>query len=314
MEKNSRIYVAGHTGMVGSAIMRRLQMGGYTNLLYKTSDDLDLRDRDKVQEFFKKEKPEYLFMAAAVVGGIQANKTRPVDFLMDNIDIQNNMFRMSYKYNLRKMIYLGSACMMPRNASQPMSEEMILTSSLEPTNEAYAIAKIQGIKACEYYNKQYGTSYIGLIPSNCYGINDNFDLNQSHVIPAMIRRYDAAKRLGEKNVTIWGSGEPMREFLYVDDLADACIFVMNHDTPSILNIGSGEEITMLELSQKIKNVVGFSGNITCDISKPDGMPRRIVDNSKIISLGWKAKVNLDMGLKKTYKWFLDNVKEEKDAI
>lgn len=311
MEKNDRIYIAGHKGMVGSALVRQLQKYGYNNLILRTSDELDLRDQKKVRDFFHKEKPEYVFLAAARVGGIKENSTYPVNFLMDNLSIQNNIFENSYINGIKKLLFLGSACIFPKECEQPIREEYLLTGLPEPTNEPYAIAKIAGVRACSYYNRQYGTSYIAVTPANSYGIGDCFDPDKSHVIPALIRKYHEAKKKRIEKIEIWGTGKPLREFLYVDDLADACIFLMNGEqSEDLYNIGSGFEISILELSHMIKKIVGYEGELICDVTKPDGMLRRFVDNRKIELLGWKAKISLEEGLSRTYQWFLDNYSDE----
>lgn len=308
MYKNSKIYVAGHNGMVGSAIVRELQSQGYDNILTMTHERLDLRNQACVENFFSEYQLEYVFMAAAKVGGIKANSEYPVDFLIDNLQIQNNIFENSYKYKVKKLLFLGSSCIYPRDCQQPIKEEYILTGPPEQTNEPYAIAKIAGMKACSYYNKQYDTNYIGVMPANCYGINDCFDPDKSHVIPALIRKYHEAKEQHLDKVVLWGTGAPLREFLYVDDLADACIFLMNnYNGEEFLNVGTGSEISILDLSNIIKKLVGYEGNIECDTSKPDGMMRRIVDSSKIFELGWSAKTDLWQGLTTTYQYFLKNV-------
>jgi GDP-L-fucose synthase len=308
MDKNSKIYVAGHSGMVGSAIVRELYNQGYNNILVRTHEELDLTKQIDVEDFFKENHPEYVFMAAAKVGGIKANSEYPVDFLMENLKIQSNIFENSNKYKINKLLFLGSSCIYPKECQQPIKEEFILSGLVEVTNEPYAIAKIAGIKACEYYNRQFGTNFIGVMPANSYGFNDCFDPEKSHVIPALIRKYYEAKKLQLDKIVLWGTGTPLREFLYVDDLADACIFLMNnYDGKDVLNIGTDSEISILELSQIIKRIVGYEGNIECDVQKPDGMMRRIVDSSKIHKLGWSAKTSIEEGITKTYKYFLDKV-------
>ena len=310
MNKDSKIYVAGHRGLVGSAILRKLQKDGYTNLVCKTSKELDLRDFKAVDEFFKAEEIEYVFLAAAKVGGIVANNEYPADFIRDNLMIQTNVIDASYRYGVKKLLFLGSTCIYPKMAPQPLKEEYLLTGVLEPTNEPYAIAKIAGIKMCESYNRQYGTKYISAMPTNLYGENDNFDLKTSHVLPALIRKFHEAKENNAEFVEVWGTGTPKREFLYSDDLADACVFLMNnYDGNEIVNIGVGEDLPIGELAQKVKEVVGFEGEIRFDTSKPDGTPRKLVDVTRINSLGWKASTSLDEGLKKAYNWFLQNEKE-----
>ncbi|WP_297989978.1 GDP-L-fucose synthase [uncultured Anoxybacillus sp.] len=308
MDKNAKIYVAGHRGLVGSAILRKLQADGYTNLVYKTSQELDLRNKNEVDKFFEEEKPEYVFLAAAKVGGIVANNEYPADFIRDNLMIQTNVIDAAYRNGVKKLLFLGSTCIYPKFAPQPLKEEYLLTGELEPTNEPYAIAKIAGIKMCQSYNRQYGTKYISVMPTNLYGPNDNFDLHTSHVLPALIRKFHEAKETNAPYVEVWGTGTPRREFLYSDDLADACVFLMkNYEDSEIINIGVGEDISIKELAEKIKNVVGYQGEIKFDTTKPDGTPRKLVDVSKINSLGWKASISLEEGLRRAYQWFLDNV-------
>lgn len=309
MNLDSKIYVAGHRGLVGSAILRKLEQDGYNNLVYKTSKELDLRDKNAVDSFFENEKPEYVFLAAAKVGGIVANNEFPADFIRDNLMIQTNVIDASYRNNVTKLLFLGSTCIYPKLAPQPLKEEYLLTGPLEPTNDAYALAKISGIKMCQSYNKQYGTTYISAMPTNLYGENDNFDLQSSHVLPALIRKFHEAKEQGKTSVEIWGTGTPKREFLYSDDLADACVFLMNHyNDDEIVNIGVGEDVTIRELAETIKTVVGFEGELTFDTSKPDGTPRKLVDTSKINELGWSAKVELHDGVQRVYDWYLENMK------
>ncbi|MBT2661595.1 GDP-L-fucose synthase [Bacillus sp. ISL-45] len=307
MNKDSKIYVAGHRGLVGSAIVRRLEEKGYTNLVYKTSKDLDLRDKNAVDSFFAEEKPEFVFLAAAKVGGIIANNVYPADFIRDNLLIQTNIIDAAYRNNVTKLLFLGSTCIYPKMAPQPLKEEYLLTGELEPTNEPYAIAKIAGIKMCESYNRQYGTQYISVMPTNLYGENDNFDLHTSHVLPALIRKFHEAKENNKPFVEVWGTGTPKREFLYSDDLADACVYLMTtYSGNEIVNIGVGEDIAIKELAEKVKATVGYTGEIQFDTSKPDGTPRKLVDVTRLNSLGWKANTSLDEGLKKAYQWFLDN--------
>ncbi|MEH7327502.1 GDP-L-fucose synthase [Priestia megaterium] len=307
MKKNSKIYVAGHRGLVGSAIVRKLQEKGYNNLVYRTSAELDLRDKPQVDAFFAKEKPEFVFLAAAKVGGIVANNEYPAEFIHDNLLIQSNIIDAAYRNNVEKLLFLGSTCIYPKLAPQPLKEEYLLTGALEPTNEPYAIAKIAGIKMCESYNRQYGTKYISAMPTNLYGPNDNFDLHTSHVLPALLRKFHEAKESNAPFVEMWGTGTPKREFLYSDDLADACVFLMNtYEGNEIVNIGVGEDITIKELGEKIKAVVGYEGDIQFDTSKPDGTPRKLVDVTKLNGLGWKAETALEDGLQKAYQWFLDN--------
>lgn len=308
MNFDSKIYVAGHRGLVGSAILRRLQREGYTNLVYRTSSELDLRDKGAVDHFFAEEKPEFVFLAAAKVGGIVANNECPADFIRDNLMIQTNVIDASYRNNITKLLFLGSTCIYPKLAPQPLKEEYLLTGPLEPTNDAYALAKISGIKMCQSYNKQYGTTYISAMPTNLYGENDNFDLQSSHVLPALMRKFHEAKEENKASVEIWGTGTPKREFLYSDDLADACLFLMQHyNDDEIVNIGVGEDVTIRELAETIKDVVGFEGELTFDTSKPDGTPRKLVDTSKINGLGWAANVGLQDGVQRAYNWYLENI-------
>jgi GDP-L-fucose synthase len=307
MDKNAKIYVAGHTGLVGSALMRILQKNGYTNLVTRTRSELDLTSYTEVEKFFQNERPEYVFLAAAKVGGILANDKYPVDFIRDNLLIEINIIDNAYKSGVKKLLFLGSSCIYPKLAPQPIREESFMTGPLESTNEAYAIAKIAGIKMCQSYNKQYGTNFISVMPTNLYGQGDNFDLETSHVLPALIRKFDDAKENNLPEVTLWGTGTPKREFLCVDDLAEACLFLMgNYDDNEIINIGTGEDISILELANIIKNCIGYTGRIVWDSSKPDGTPHKLLDVSKIQSLGWKYKTNLKDGIKETYKWYLEN--------
>lgn len=306
MEKNSRIYVAGHRGLAGSSIVRKLRLEGYANLILRTHKELDLEIQKDVNEFFEKERPEYLFLAAAKVGGILANNTYPADFIYNNLIIEANVIQAAYKYGVKKLIFLGSSCIYPKYAPQPMKEEYLLTGELEPTNEPYAVAKIAGIKLCQSYNRQYCTNFLSVMPTNLYGLNDNFNLETSHVLPALIRKFHEAKQNAEKNVTVWGTGSPRREFLYVDDLADACVFLMNNYNGSdIVNIGTGEDVTIRELAETISDVTGFDGEIQWDAAKPDGTPRKLLDVSKIQGIGWKSKVGLKEGITETYKWYLE---------
>jgi GDP-L-fucose synthase len=307
MEKTSKVYVAGHHGLVGSAIVRMLTAKGFENIVARTSKELDLRDKLAVDQFFTEEKPEYVFLAAAKVGGIVANHEYPADFIRDNLLIQTNVIDAAYRNQVEKLLFLGSTCIYPKLAPQPLKEEYLLTGLLEPTNEPYAIAKIAGIKMCESYNRQYGTHFISVMPTNLYGENDNFDLHTSHVLPAFIRKFHEAKETHAPFVEVWGTGQPKREFLYADDLADACIFLLNHYAGNeMVNIGVGKDISIRELAEKVKEVVGFTGEIKFDLSKPDGTPRKLVDVTKINSLGWKASISLDEGLKKAYQWFLEH--------
>lgn len=304
MNKDSKIYIAGHRGMVGSAILRRLQKDGYSNIITKTSAELDLRNQQDVADFFEAEKPEYVFLAAAKVGGIMANNTYRADFIYENLMIEANIIHHSYINKVKKLLFLGSSCIYPKMAPQPLKEEYLLTGILEPTNEPYAIAKIAGIKLCDAYRAQYGCNFISVMPTNLYGPNDNYDLNSSHVLPALIRKFHEAKLNNDDEVVIWGSGTPLREFLYVDDLAAACIFLMdNYDGEGIINVGTGNDLSILELAIMIKDIVGFKGNIVFDKTKPDGTPRKLMDVKKINSLGWKANVSLEEGLQLTYSEF-----------
>jgi GDP-L-fucose synthase len=302
MDKSSRIYIAGHRGMVGSAIFRKLQKEGYRNIVVANSSELDLRRQDAVSDFFIKEKPEYVFLAAAKVGGIYANNRYRAEFLFDNLMIEANVIHAAYKNEVRKLLFLGSSCIYPKLAPQPLKEEYLLTGPLEPTNEPYAIAKIAGIKMCEAYRAQYGCHFIAAMPTNLYGPNDNYDLQNSHVLPALLRKFHEAKLAGEKSVKVWGSGKPLREFLHVDDLADACYFLMHHyDEPGFLNVGVGQDISIRDLAFLIKEVVCYNGEIDFDSSKPDGTPRKLMDISKLRSLGWKATISLKEGVASVYR-------------
>ena len=304
MNKESKIYIAGHRGLVGSALVRKFQELGYDNLILKTRSELNLLNQQEVADFFAVEKPEYVFLAAAKVGGIGANSTYPADFVYENIMIQTNIIHSAYKNNTKKLLFLGSSCIYPKMAEQPIKEESLLTGELEPTNDAYAIAKIAGIKMCQAYNKQYGTNYISVMPTNLYGPNDNFDLEKSHVFPALIRKFHEAKINKEAEVVVWGTGTPIREFLYVDDLAEACIYLMNnYNDDKIVNIGTGVGVTIRELAESIAKVVGYEGKLVFDTSKPDGTPIKINDVSYLNSLGWQAKTDLLSGIEKTYNWY-----------
>lgn len=307
MQKECKIYIAGHRGLVGSAIKRRLAQAGYANLVYRTSGELDLRNQQAVEEFFKAEKPDYVFLAAAKVGGIQANNTYPAEFIYDNLIIQTNVIHSAYLHQVKKLLFLGSSCIYPKLAPQPMKEEHLLTGELEPTNEPYATAKIAGIKMCQAYNRQYGTNFISVMPTNLYGPNDNFDLETSHVLPALIRKFHEAKVQNKPTVEIWGSGRPRREFLYVDDLADACVFLMENytykDIGIFVNIGTGEDLTIRELAEMIKGIAGYQGELVFNAEKPDGTPRKLLDVSKLHALGWQAKTSLEDGIKQTYEWY-----------
>ena len=307
MNKDSKIFVAGHKGLVGSAIVRELNKKGYKNILTCTRQELDLQDSLAVKSFFEKEKPEYVFLAAAKVGGIVANSEFPADFIYQNLIIQNNIIHNAYLSKVKKLLFLGSSCIYPKFAKQPIKEESLLTGALEETNDAYAIAKIAGIKMCQSYNKQYGTNFISAMPTNLYGQNDNFDLKTSHVIPAMIRKFDDAKSSNAKEVVLWGSGKPKREFLFVDDLAEACVFLMNkYERSEIINVGTGTDLTIKSLADLIKKVVGFEGKIVWDKTKPDGTPRKLLNVKKINKLGWKTKTNLESGIKKAYMQYKNN--------
>lgn len=306
MNLKDKIYVAGHRGMVGSAILRQLKAKGYTNFVLKTSSELDLRNQQAVADFFATEKPDYVFLAAAKVGGIIANNTFRGDFIYENLMIQNNIIHQSYLNNVQKLMFLGSSCIYPKMAPQPLKEEYMLTGELEPTNEPYAIAKIAGIKMCDAYRDQFGCNFISVMPTNLYGPNDNYDLKNSHVLPAMLRKFITAKRNNDTAVTIWGTGSPKREFLHADDLAEACLFLMeNYNEQGLVNIGVGEDISILDLAILVKKVVGFEGKILTDTSKPDGTPRKLMDVSKLNGFGWKAKTSLEDGIRKVY----DEIKE-----
>ena len=307
MEKNSKIYVAGHRGMVGSAIVRELQRQGYTNIITRTHAELDLTRQEQVERFFTEEKPEYVFLAAAKVGGIIANSTALADFMYDNMILEMNVIHAAWQNGCKKLEFLGSSCIYPRMAPQPMKESCLLTSELEKTNEAYALAKISGLKYCEYLNKQYGTDFISLMPTNLYGPNDNYHPDHSHVLPALIRRFHEAKEAGLASVTCWGDGSPLREFLYVDDLANLCVFLMNHYSgDETVNAGTGKELTIKELTEKVAQVVGYQGEIKWDTTKPNGTPRKLLDVSKAKSLGWEAQTSLDEGIRLAYEDFLHN--------
>jgi GDP-L-fucose synthase len=305
MEKSSKIYVAGHNGMVGSAIARHLRAKGYNNLVERSSKELDLRNQADVSSFFEKEKPEYVFLSAAKVGGILANNIYRADFLYDNLMIEANIIHASFKNQVKKLLFLGSSCIYPKMAPQPLKEEYLLSGFLEQTNEPYAIAKIAGIKLCESYRRQYNCNFISAMPTNLFGPNDNYDLNNSHVIPALIRKFHEAKEREDKEVVIWGTGSPLREFLHVDDLAEACIFLMhNYNDELFVNVGSGEEVTIKDLALLVKEVTGFKGDITHDITKPDGTPRKLMDVSRVQNMGWKHKIHIKQGLENAYADFL----------
>uniref|UniRef100_A0A7C5Z5T2 GDP-L-fucose synthase n=1 Tax=Caldicellulosiruptor owensensis TaxID=55205 RepID=A0A7C5Z5T2_9FIRM len=307
MEKSSKIFVAGHRGLVGSAIVRKLQKEGYTNLILKGREEVDLTRQEEVERFFEKERPEYVFLAAAKVGGIHANRTYPAEFIYQNLMIECNVIHSAYKYGVKKLLFLGSSCIYPRECPQPMKEEYLLSGYLESTNEAYAVAKIAGLKLCQYYKRQYGANFISCMPTNLYGPNDNFDLNTSHVIPALIRKFHEAKIQGNPYVEVWGTGKPLREFLHVDDLADACLFLMqNYDDEIWINVGSGEEVSIAELANMIKEIVGYRGEILFNPDMPDGTPRKLLDVSRLKGLGWEKKIKLFDGLRSTYEWYVEN--------
>ena len=304
LRQDARIYVAGHRGLVGSAILRRLEAEGFRNVLTATREQLDLRDQAAVNYWFKANRPEYVFLVAGTVGGIMANSTRPAEFLYDNMMIHATVVHAAHLFAVKRLLYLGSSCIYPREAPQPMREESLLTSPLEPTNEAYSLAKIAGIKLCQAYRKQYGCDFISAMPTNLYGPNDNFDLESSHVLPAMIRKFHDAKVEGRKDVTLWGTGTPRREFLHVDDLADACLYLMRqYDRPEHINVGTGEDLSIRELAEEIRDVVWPTANIVFDTSKPDGTPRKLLDVSRLHDLGWRHKTGLRDGISATYEWF-----------
>lgn len=319
MNKHAKIYVAGHRGLVGSALVRQLKQKGYERIITRTHHELDLENQDQVRAFFDAEKPEYVFLAAAKVGGILANNTYPADFIYKNIVIQGNVIHQSHVHGVKKLLFLGSSCIYPRLCQQPIREEYLMTGPLEPTNSAYAVAKISGIEMCWAYNRQHGTFFIPVMPTNLYGPNDNFDLETSHVLPALLRKFHEAKESNAEAVTVWGTGRPKREFLYVDDMADACIHVMDldhfNDIPrdsALFNIGTGQDVTIKELAELIRRVVGFSGKLQWDTGKPDGMPQKLLDVSRLAAQGWKARTTLEDGLKKTYQWYLDTKNSSKD--
>jgi GDP-L-fucose synthase len=308
MNRNSKIYVAGHRGLVGSALVRRLEALGYSNLVHRTRDEMDLEDPRAVREFFEEERPEYVFLAAARVGGIWANDTYPADFIRSNLVIQLNVVDAAWRTGVEKLVFLGSSCIYPKHAPQPIKEEYLLAGPLEPTNEPYAVAKIAGIKLCESYNRQYGTKFVSVMPTNLYGPGDNFDLKTSHVLPALLRKFHEAKRLNAPEVVVWGSGQPRREFLHVDDMADACVYVMRHheDPSQIINIGCGEDVSIAEAAELVRETVGYEGRIVFDRSYPDGTPRKLLDISRLRELGWSPSIPLDRGLADTYAWFLEH--------
>jgi GDP-L-fucose synthase len=307
LTQQSRIFVAGHRGLVGSAILRRLEASGFNNILTASRDQLDLRDQAAVNYWYRANRPEFVFLVAGTVGGIMANSTRPAEFIYDNMMIHATCVQASHLFGVKKLIYLGSSCIYPRECPQPMSEDMLLTGPLEPTNEPYALAKIAGIRLCESYRKQYGSDFISAMPTNLYGPNDNFDLTSSHVLPALIRKFHDARKENRARVVIWGSGRPRREFLHVDDLADACVFLMeNYSDQQHLNVGTGEDLSISELAEMVRSVVHPKATIEFDASKPDGAPRKLLDVARLHSLGWKHKIGLEAGIESTYEWFLDH--------
>lgn len=307
MNKDSKIYVAGHKGLVGSGIVRNLKNRGFNNIITRTHSELDLTNQEQVRRFFEEEKPEYVFLAAARVGGIHANNTYPADFIYENLMIQNNVIKSAHDFKVKKLLFLGSTCIYPKMAKQPIKEEYLLTGALEETNEAYAVAKIAGLEMCKFFKRQYGDNFISCMPTNLYGPNDNFDLKNSHVLPALIRKFHEAKMNNSETVEIWGTGTPLREFLYVDDMADACVFLMeNYNGEQHVNIGTGEEVSIRELAETVKDVVGFKGNLIFNTEMPDGTPRKLTTVEKLHGLGWKHKVSLNDGIKLAYEWFLGN--------
>ena len=307
MKKVAKVFVAGHRGMVGSAIVRRLQRGGFENILTRTRQEIDLMDRASVRSFFEAERPDYVVDAAARVGGIAANFEKPVEFLIENLTIQNNVIQAAADFGVTKLLFLGSSCIYPKLAPQPLTEDALLTGPLEPTNGAYAIAKIAGIKLCQAYAREYGKKFISGMPTNLYGPNDNFDLHTSHVLPALIRKVHEAKQSAAKEVLVWGSGTPRREFLHVDDLAEACFFLLeNYDSPEIVNIGCGEDVSIKELAETVCEVLGFQGSLVFDTSKPNGTPRKLMNVGKLLALGWKPRIGLKEGIRDAYEWFLKN--------
>ncbi|HEC05344.1 MAG TPA: GDP-L-fucose synthase [Thiolapillus brandeum] len=315
MLKHEKIYVAGHRGLVGSAIVRRLWAEGYDNLVLRTSKDLDLREQGAVREFFQAERPDYVFLAAARVGGILANDRYPADFIYDNLMMEANVVDAAYRSEVKKLLALGSTCIYPRMAPQPLKEEYLLSGPLESTNEWYAVAKIAGIKLCQAYNRQHGCRFIAAMPTNLYGQGDNFDLEKSHVLPAMIRKFHEAKESGLPAVTLWGTGKALREFLHVDDLADACLFLMrNYDETDIVNIGVGKDISIASLAGLVREIIGFDGRIEYDTSKPDGTPRKLVDTTRINGLGWKPRIGLREGIEQTYQWYLGKIGELRGVV
>lgn len=317
MKSDAKIFVAGHRGMVGSAIVRKLEQAGYRNLVLKTSSELDLRNQSAVAAFFEREKPEYVFLAAARVGGIIANSTRKAEFIYDNLMIQTNVIHEAWKNSVQRLLFLGSTCIYPKFAPQPIRESDLLTSPLEPSNDAYAISKIAGIVQCRSYNQQYGTRFLAAMPNNLYGPGDNYDLTGSHVLPALLRKFHEAKQSGSSNVTIWGTGTPLREFMHVDDLADASLFLMvldegqyenlltYSDAPALINVGSGQEISIADLARMVQQIVGFNGDLLFDTDKPDGTPRKLADSSRLHGLGWKHRIELEDGVRDAYRWFVE---------
>lgn len=309
MNKNSKIYVAGHRGLVGSAIVRNLEEKGFNNIICRTHKELDLTNQNEVRKFFEEERPEYVFLAAAKVGGIHANNTYPADFIYENLMIQNNVIKAAHDFEVKKLLFLGSTCIYPKMAPQPIKEDYLLTGSLEETNEAYAVAKIAGLEMCKFFKRQYGDNFISCMPTNLYGPNDNFDLKNSHVLPALIRKFHEAKVNNSEVVEVWGTGKPLREFLYVDDMADACVFLMeNYDGEQHVNIGTGVEVSIRELAETVKEVVRFEGELVFNTDMPDGTPRKLTTVDKLNGLGWKHKVDLNKGIKMAYEWFLENYK------
>lgn len=309
MNKNSKIYVAGHRGLVGSAIVRNLQEKGFNNIIFRTHKELDLTNQNEVRKFFEEERPEYVFLAAAKVGGIHANNTYPADFIYENLMIQNNVIKAAHDFEVKKLLFLGSTCIYPKMAPQPIKEDYLLTGALEETNEAYAVAKIAGLEMCKFFKRQYGDNFISCMPTNLYGPNDNFDLKNSHVLPALIRKFHEAKVNNSEVVEVWGTGKPLREFLYVDDMADACVFLMeNYDGEQHVNIGTGVEVSIRELAETVKEVVGFAGELVFNTDMPDGTPRKLTTVDKLNGLGWRHKVDLNNGITMAYEWFLENYK------
>ncbi|WP_340106410.1 GDP-L-fucose synthase family protein [Rhodohalobacter sp. 8-1] len=314
MDKKSKIYIAGHRGMVGSAVVRKLEREGYQNLVYRKSSELDLKDQPAVKQFFEDEKPDFVVDAAARVGGIMANRDYPWQFLYENLEIQNNLIAAAHQHDVKRLIFLGSSCIYPKHANQPMQEESLLTGSLEPTNQWYAIAKIAGVKMVEALREQYDRDYVSLMPTNLYGPNDNFDLETSHVLPAMIRKFHDAKEAGHKPVTLWGSGSPMREFLHVDDVADAVYFSLtNRMEYDLYNVGTGKDITIKHLAELIQNIVGHDGDVEWDTGKPDGTPRKLMDVNRMKEEGWEYSIELEEGIRMTYEWFLENIDDIKEV-